>query len=196
MNAPWPLHRVLIEKGNAANIQPKQPYAMAPFFALSCFFFLALSLIFYVFWKIDHNYYERRPLGFFMPDHSRPDQSSQTEKKIFDSFQKQFRKTPWFSPIVERVYPALPLTSALGLFHKWKGPFLMPSHSHSHRFPEILIDSMRILWISPPKKGVSPCVSTPEVLPYPNPVSLQLNKKIQEEKKWWTLYFLNHLRSA
>jgi len=55
---------------------------------------LALSLVFCVFWKNDHNYYERRPSGFFVPDHSLPGQSSRTGKKIFVSFQKQFRKPP------------------------------------------------------------------------------------------------------
>ena len=132
----------------------------------------------------------------FMPDHSLPGQFSRTGKKIFVLFQKTVPQPPWFSPIGERVYSALPPTASLG-FSTLERPFSYAFSYYSHRFPEVLIDSMRNPENITTKERSSLCVSTIEVPRIPIPFPLQLNKTIQEKNLivwFYTRFFLRGRR--
>ena len=103
------------------------------------------------------------------------------KKKIFDFFQKQFRGTTSFSPIVERAYYILPSYTAWG-FSTLERPFSYAFSYHSHRFQEILINSMRNpVNITIKERSFPMRIHTRSPPSTLKPVFLQLNKKIQEE---------------
>lgn len=118
----WPWRRGLTERGNASRC------CVFSFWTCRWFFmFLGKSIIITM---------GGNDLPFRAGSQS-PGLFHGLKKKIFDSFQKQFRKTPLFSPIVERVYSALSQTAGFGLFHIGKALFLC-----------LLISFSRIPWDS------------------------------------------------